>query len=88
MYALVLTGRPCFNRPSCLGVNFDYCFHLYGVIMERHLYTIRWTQPYATDYLRPYLRQLQEQLESLIEHKLDDGDYSEANEIINRIRQL
>lgn len=52
----------------------------------RHLYTIQWTQPYATAYQRPYLRGLQEQMEQLVEHWLEDGDYSEANELIRRIQ--
>jgi len=54
----------------------------------KHLYTIRWTQPYATDHLRPYLRGLQEQLEQLVEHWLKDGDYSDANKEIARIMKL
>ena len=54
----------------------------------KHLYTIRWTQPYATDHLRPYLRGLQEQLEQLVEHWLEDGDYSDANKEISRIMAL
>jgi len=54
----------------------------------KHLYTIRWTQPYATDHLRPYLRGLQEQLEQLVEHWLEDGDYSDANKEIARIMKL
>lgn len=55
---------------------------------ERHLYTIRWTQPYATDYLRPYLRQLQQQLEQAIENRLEYNDFNEAKEVIDRIKAL
>jgi hypothetical protein len=55
----------------------------------KHLYTIRWTQPYATDQLRPYLRQLQEEMERTVEQWLiDEPDYPDANELINRIRAL
>jgi hypothetical protein len=55
----------------------------------RHLYTIRWTQPYATDQLRPYLRHLQEEMERTVEQWLiDEPDYPDANELINRIRAL
>lgn len=54
----------------------------------RHLYTIRWTQPYATDRLRPYLRHLQEELEQVIETLLEHKQFNEANEVINRIRAL
>jgi len=53
----------------------------------RHLYTIRWTQPYATDYLRPYLRGLQLQMETHIERRLELGDFKEAREVIDRIKQ-
>ena len=53
---------------------------------SRHLYTIRWTQPYATEYLRPYLRSLQEQMEQLVEHQLESNDFTEANNIIERIK--
>jgi hypothetical protein len=55
----------------------------------KHLYTIRWTQPYATDQLRPHLRQLQEEMERTVEQWLiDEPDYPDANELINRIRAL
>ena len=54
----------------------------------RYLYTIKWTQPYATTYQRPYMRGLQEQMEQIVEHWLEDGDYSEAKEIIERIMKL
>lgn len=52
----------------------------------RHLYTIRWTQPYATEQLRPYLRSLQEQMEQLIENQLENSDFTEANNIIQGIK--
>jgi hypothetical protein len=52
----------------------------------KHLWTIRWTQPYATDWQRPYLRGLQEQLEQVIEFELEDGVFKEANELIARIK--
>lgn len=54
----------------------------------KYLYTIRWTQPYATDHLRPYLRSLQEQMEQVIEHKLEEGDFSQAKQEIARIMAL
>lgn len=54
----------------------------------KYLYTIRWTQPYATDRLRPYLRHLQEELEQVIETLLEHKQFNEANEVINRIRAL
>jgi hypothetical protein len=54
----------------------------------KYLYTIRWTQPYATNRLRPYLRQLQEEMEQVIEALLEFKQFNEANEVINRIRAL
>lgn len=54
----------------------------------KYLYTIRWTQPYATDHLRPYLRQLHEEMEQVIESLLEHKQFNEANEVINRIRSL
>ncbi len=52
----------------------------------KYLYTIKWTQPYATDYQRPYLRGLQQQMEQVVEHWLEDNDFTEAKEIIRRIQ--
>ena len=54
----------------------------------KYLWTIKWTQPYATNYQRPYMRGLQEQMEQLVEHWLEDGDYSEAKKEIERIMKL
>ena len=54
----------------------------------RHLYTLRWTQPYSTDQLRPYLRALQLELEASIEALLDEMEYTEANAVIERIMKL
>jgi hypothetical protein len=52
----------------------------------RYLYTIKWTQPYATDNQRPYMRGLQQQMEQVVEHWLEDNDFTEANNIIRRIQ--
>jgi len=54
----------------------------------KHFYTIRWTQPYATDHLRPYLRQLQEELEQMIEAQIECNNYTEAKAEIERIMKL
>jgi hypothetical protein len=54
----------------------------------RYLYTIKWTQPYATDHMRPYLRSLQEQMEQVIEHQLAQGDFTQARAEIDRIMAL
>jgi hypothetical protein len=55
---------------------------------SKYLYTIKWTQPYATNYQRPYMRGLQQQMEQVVEHWLEDGDFREANEVIERIMKL
>ena len=55
----------------------------------KYLYTIKWTQPYATEHLRPYMRQLQEQMEQVIEHYLEESNnYSDAKAVIDKIRAL
>lgn len=54
----------------------------------KYLWTIKWTQPYATDHQRPYLRGLQQQMEQIVEHWLEDGDYSDANRELERIMKL
>jgi hypothetical protein len=54
----------------------------------KYLYTIKWTQPYATNYQRPYMRGLQQQMEQVVEHWLEDGDYSDAKAVIERIMAL
>jgi hypothetical protein len=56
---------------------------------SRHLYTIRWAQPYATYKQRPYLRSLQEQLEKKVEQWLiDEPDYPDAKAILERVMKL
>ena len=55
---------------------------------SKYLYTIKWTQPCATNYQRPYMRGLQQQMEQVVEHWLEDGDFKEANEVIERIMKL
>ena len=54
--------------------------------MNKYLYTIKWTQPYATNWQRPYLRGLQQQMEQVIENLLEHNDYQEAKEVIEKIR--
>jgi hypothetical protein len=55
----------------------------------KHLYTIQWTQPYATYQQRPYLRNLQEQLERTVEQWLvDEPDYADAKKELKRIMSL
>jgi len=53
---------------------------------RRHLRTIKWAQPYATDYQRPYLKHLQQELEQLIEVLLEVDDFSEAQHVIAKIK--
>lgn len=54
----------------------------------RYLYTIRWTQPYATEQMRPYLRSLREQYEQVIEESLDRKEFDDAQAVIARIMAL
>jgi hypothetical protein len=54
----------------------------------QHLYTIRWTQPYATYQMRPYLRQLREDYEVQIENKLASGKFDDAKAVLERIMKL
>jgi hypothetical protein len=55
---------------------------------KQHLYTIRWTQPYATYQMRPYLRHLRDEYEIQIENKLARGEFDDAKTIIQRIMTL
>jgi enolase len=54
----------------------------------QHLYTIRWTQPYATYQMRPYLRQLRNDYEVQIEDKLAHGQFDDAKAVLERIMKL
>jgi enolase len=54
----------------------------------QHLYTIRWTQPYATYQMRPYLRQLRNDYEVQIEDKLARGQFNDAKAVLERIMKL
>lgn len=63
---------------------------MYGVTMNnKYLYTIRWTQPYATEWQRPYLRGLQEQMEKVIDRYLEETtNYPDAEEVIRKVQAL
>jgi hypothetical protein len=52
----------------------------------KYLYTIRWTQPY-TGY-NPYMKQLWEMYELMIEKRLEEGDFTQAQQEIERIKKL
>jgi hypothetical protein len=54
----------------------------------KHLYTLRWSQPYATAQVRPYLRALQEAMERAIEAQVERNECPEAKQVIERIMQL
>jgi hypothetical protein len=51
--------------------------------MERHLYTIRWTQPYSN---WPSAEWLDEATAVVIESKLTQEGLTEAQQIIERIK--
>lgn len=54
----------------------------------KHLYTIRWTQPYATHQMRPYMRMLRDQYEADIEARLERGQFDDARSVLKRIMSL
>jgi hypothetical protein len=54
----------------------------------KYLYTIKWTQPYATCQMRPYLRHLREEYEIQIEARLARGEFDDAKKVIKRIMSL
>jgi len=56
------------------------------IIPRKYLYTIRFTQPYATNSLRPYLRDMQEAVERAIEAQVEHNHCPEAKLIIERIK--
>lgn len=55
---------------------------------ERYLWTIRWTQTYATYQMRPYMRKLRNELEVQIEAKLARNEFDDAKAVIERIKAL
>ena len=54
----------------------------------KYLYTIKWSQPYATYQMRPYLRQLRNDYEKIIEAQLERKEFTQAIEVIERIMKL
>jgi hypothetical protein len=58
------------------------------IIPRKYLYTIKWTQPYATERQRPYLRTMQEAVERAIEAQLERKEWPQAREVIERIMRL
>ena len=54
----------------------------------KYLYTIRWTQPYATYQMRPYLRHLRNEYERVIEDRLERNEFDDAKQVIERIMKL
>jgi enolase len=54
----------------------------------KYLYTIRWTQPYATYQMRPYLRHLRDEYERVIEDRLERNEFDDAKQVIERIQRL
>jgi hypothetical protein len=54
----------------------------------KYLYTIKWSQPYATNQMRPYLRQLRDDYDKVIEAQLEKQEFAQANEVLKRIMKL
>ena len=52
----------------------------------KYLWTIKWTQPY-TGY-NTYMKDLWTIYEELVERRLEDGDFDEAKQAIERIMKL
>lgn len=53
---------------------------------SQHLYTIRWTQPYATWQMRPYLRHLRNQYDVQIENSLAQGKFDDAKKLLAKFQ--
>lgn len=58
------------------------------IIPSKYLYTIKWTQPYATDYQMPHLKRLQQAIEQSIEAQLARNECPQARQVIERIMAL
>lgn len=58
------------------------------IIPQKYLYTIKWTQPYATTYQMPHLQRLQQAIENSIEAQLDRKEWLQAKQVIERIMKL
>jgi len=58
------------------------------ILPRKHLYTIKWTQAYATYHMRPYLRGVLQSIERGIEIQLENKQWPEAKQLIERIRKL
>jgi len=56
--------------------------------MNKYLWSIKWTQPYATYQMRPYMRQLRNDYELQIEARLARGEFDDAKQVIERIMAL
>jgi hypothetical protein len=56
--------------------------------MNKYLWSIKWTQPYATYQMRPYMRQLREEYELQIEARLARNEFDDAKQVIERIMAL
>jgi len=55
---------------------------------NKYLWTISWTQPYATGYTRPHLANMHAAVERAIEAQLERKEWPEATAVIERIKQL
>lgn len=54
----------------------------------KHLWTLKWSQPYSTEYSNGFVNELRNLYYELVEQCIDDGDLTEANEVIDRIKAL
>jgi spore coat protein CotF len=54
--------------------------------MKKYLYSIKWTQPYNQP--NQYLQDLYKLYEELVEHRLEQGHFPDANRELERIMRL
>jgi hypothetical protein len=55
---------------------------------NKYLWTISWTQPYATSWTRPHLASMHAAVERAIEAQLERKEWPEATATIQRIMKL
>jgi hypothetical protein len=52
----------------------------------KHLWTLKWSQPYNTEYSSELVKHLRDLYDELVEQCIDDGDFEEANQVIAHIK--
>ena len=52
----------------------------------KHIWTLKWSQPYSTEYSSDFVAHLRDLYNELVEASLDEGDFEEANQVIANIK--